>query len=214
MHDVYETYATGLALSHRALERNLVRFCQLAEAGEPAPEGLGEFVALYSEFLDVHHAAEDRFVFPALRAHAAGRSTDAAHLDRWDREHHDILAVGAELRRAGAAGTVDRLAAHSRELSALLAPHAADEEAVLSAAHLAEMLPASELGALMQAMEKANRSRALAMAGFLATSLEPAEQRALMGGAPWLFRKVLLPLVGVRRMRRFGTLVHTPEVSL
>ena len=34
-----------------------------------------------------------------------------------------------------------------------------------------------------------------------------------LGDAPWMFRKVLLPL-GARRMRRFGELVHTREIAL
>jgi hypothetical protein len=110
-----ETYAVGLALSHRALERTLSRFSELAERREPAP--------------------------------------------------------------------------------------------------LADMLPADELAAMMAAVQKANRARAIAMASFLATSLEPQEQRTLLGDAPWMFRKVLLPL-GVRRMRRFGELVHTREIAL
>lgn len=213
MKTAYETYATGLALSHRALERNLVRFGEIAERGERAPDGLAAFVELYGEFLDVHHDSEDRFLFPALRRHAAGRSTDAAHLDRWDREHRDIIALGRELRAAATGGDLALLGARSNDLLALLTPHAGDEEAVLAPAHLAEMLLAPELGAMMGALQKANRPRALAMASFLATSLDPAEQRALMGDAPWVFRKVLLPL-RARRMRRFHGLVHTAEIAL
>jgi hypothetical protein len=209
----FETYATGLALSHRALERNLLRFGELAERRERAPDGLAAFVELFGEFLDVHHDSEDRFVFPALRRHAAGRTSDAAHLDRWDGEHREIVALGRALRRDASAGDIAQLGAHSRELHALLVPHAADEEATLAPAHMAEMLPAPEMAAMMTAMEKANRARAIAMASFLATSLEPHEQRTLLGAAPWMFRKVLLPL-GARRMRRFGELVHTREIAL
>jgi hypothetical protein len=209
----FESYALGLALSHRVLERNLRRFTELAERRAPAPEGLAAFVELYGEFLDVHHDGEDRFLFPALRRHTAGRSSDAAHLDRWDHEHRDIVRLGGELRRAASAGDLAQLGAHSRDLHALFVPHAADEEATLVPAHLAEMLPGEELGAMMAAVQKANRARAIAMASFLATSLEPQEQRTLMGAAPWVFRKVLLPL-GARRMRRFGELVHTREIAL
>src|SRR3569833_4739124 len=83
MKTVYDHFALGLERSHRALDRNLVRFVELAARAAPAPAILGPFLALFAEFLEVHHAGEDRFLFPALRRETAGRSTDAAHLARW-----------------------------------------------------------------------------------------------------------------------------------
>src|SRR4051812_46557737 len=105
----YEQYALGLELSHRALERNLDRFVELADGGEPAPPDLGAFVALFGEFLSAHHDGEDRFLFPALRRHAAGRSTDAAHLDRWDAEHRTIIRLADELVRGTALDALGRI---------------------------------------------------------------------------------------------------------
>jgi len=218
---VYDHHALGLALSHRALERNLNRFVELADADQPPLEDLGPFVALYVEFLSVHHAGEDEHLFAALRRHGATRTTDVAHLDRWNAEHRDIVRIGDELGRIGTAmadrptrSQLDELGARSRDLLAILTPHARDEEHVMSPPRLAEMIPAPALAATQAAIQQATRSRALALASFLATSLEPSEQRALMGGAPWLFRKVLLPLMGGRKMKRFRGLVHTPEISL
>lgn len=213
MKTAYDRYALGLALSHRALERNLVRFGELAERGGPAPANLGAFLALFTEFLEVHHSGEDRHLFPALRRHAAGRSTDVAHLDRWDGEHREVRRLGEELAQLARRVELAAVGRCSQALRDVLGPHTCDEEAVMTAGHLAEMIPERELAAMMHDVEKANRPRALALASFLATSLEPAEQHALMGEAPWLFRKVVLPLVGARKMRPFRDLVHTREIA-
>jgi hemerythrin superfamily protein len=210
MRNPFENYNLGLRLSHRALTRNLDRFIALAGDGKPLPHDLGDFIRLYVEFLEVHHDSEDRFVFPALRRHTAGRSTDAAHLDRWTSEHRDITRLGEEL---GKLDNLARIATVSRELRDLLAPHVGSEEAVMTPAHLAEMVPAQEFAQVMDGIQKANRSRGLAMASFLATSLEPSEQHALLGEAPWIFRKVLLPYVGARKMRRFRDYVQTPSIA-
>lgn len=214
MKTAYETYWLGLELSHRALVRNLSRFITAADRRETNAE-LGPFVELYVEFLGVHHDSEDRFVFPALRRHTAGRTTDIAHLDRWDREHHDLYRLAAELASLAKRlpASLAELGARSQALVAVLEPHVRDEESVLTAGHLAEMIPERELADTLGQIAKANRPRALAMASFLATSLEPAEQHALMGDAPWVFRKVLLPIVGRRKMRRFRGLVHTNEIA-
>lgn len=211
MKTIYDSYALGLQLSHRALTRNLHRFIALAER-EPAPPNLGDYVRLYGEFLDVHHAGEDRSLFPALRRHAAGRTTDAAHLDRWTGEHREIVRLGEELDRIAGSVALAELAARSRDLLAVLQPHVESEEAVLTAEHLAEMIPAPALAAAVEEVARANRARALTMASFFASSLEPAEQQAMFGDAPWLFRRVLLP-ISRRRMRRFDDIVRTGGVA-
>lgn len=206
MSTIYDSYTLGLRLSHRALTRNLERFVAIADSARP-PAGLGEYLGLYVEFLDVHHAGEDRSLFPALRRHTAGRSTDAAHLERWDGEHREIARLGRELETHGGTPVLRELAARSRDLLAVLQPHTESEEALLTAEHLAEMIPAAELAAAVDEVARANRSRALVMASFLASSLEPTEQQALFANAPWLFRRVLLP-ISRRRMRRFEGIVH------
>src|SRR3569623_2178807 len=200
MKTVYDQFALGLELSHRALDRNLVRFGELAARGAPAPENLGPFLALFAEFLEDRHAGEDRFLFPAMRRETAGRSTDAAQLARWDGEHVEIRRLARELERLAQHVDLAALGRCSQALRDVLGPHTRDEEAVLTAAHLPEVIPERALAVTLQDIQKATRSRALAMASFLASSLEPAEQHALMGEAPWLFRRVILPWVGARKM--------------
>lgn len=215
MTTIYQNYEIGLRLSHRALTRNLERFAAYDASAAPDRSALGDYVRLYVEFLEVHHDGEDRSIFPALRRHTAGRSTDAAHLDRWDSEHHAIKRLGDELAaiaRRDSATMPRELAACSRELLAVLQPHAGSEEEILTTQHLAEMIPERELATAVDEIAKANRSRALRMASFLSTSLGDDEQRELFGQAPWLFRRVLLPL-SARRMRRYHGIVHAGAPS-
>lgn len=207
---IYTSYALGLQLSHRVLTRNLHRFVAYGET-DSLPADLGDYLRLFLEFLEVHHDGEERSLFPALRRHSAGRSTDAAHLDRWTSDHREIHRLHDELATIGNALTSpdarSALVARSRDLLAVLEPHVGDEEATLTPQHLAEMIPERELAAATDEVAKANRSRALAMAGFLTASLEPKEQAQLFGNAPWLFRRVLLP-ISKRRMRRFHDIVQ------
>lgn len=220
MKNTHEHYALGLKLGHAALLRNLDRFIAIAGRGSPVDaEDLAAFVRLHVDFLDLHHRSEDDFVFPALRRHSAGRTTDAAHLDRWSAEHRDIGPLGHELSRvagslAGGGEALHGLARTSRALRDLLVPHLAAEEEILTPAHLPEMIPAEELSAATEAIGRANRSSGVAMASFLACSLDPAEQRALFGETPWLFRKLVLGFLGERRMRRFRAFVHTQSIAV
>jgi hemerythrin-like domain-containing protein len=220
MKTVYEPYLLGLRLSHQALLRNLGRFIEVVDA---PPENLGDFadfVRMFTTFLEVHHDAEEHELFPALRKHGAGKSTDAAHLERWTAEHRDVeRARQAMMSAAGRVKGGDRaaLAELGRvavDLRALLIPHVASEEAVLSPAHLPEMIGEQALADVQSASAKKNRSRALGLATFFVHSLQPDEQVALMGDAPWVFRKIALGVFGEWRMARFRGFLQTPSVVL
>jgi hemerythrin-like domain-containing protein len=218
MKGAYETFPLGMQLSHAALLRNLDRFVALAENEARASGGdLADFVLLFVEFLDVHHDGEDALIFPALRRHSKLRSTDAAALDLWTQEHRSIhssgraLAHAAEMLRNGTGFSMLRQL--SVELRDLLRPHMRSEDELLSAARLREMIPERELAATQRAIGRKNGARGLRLAAFLAHSLAPDEQRALLGEAPWLFRKVLAT-VGKRRMARFKPFVFEPAIVL
>ncbi len=233
MKGAYEMYPLGLRLSHLALLRNLDRFAGLSQGGpglvSVRPDGKGEslraeraaeYVHWYVDFLDVHHRGEDEQIFPALRRHAAGRSTDAAHLDTWGHEHREIYRMGQALRESGkklASGTTDALEQLHRialELKALLTPHLKAEEDVLTTTHLEQMIPEAELERAQLAIPRSQGVDAVRMANFFVHSLEPSEQRELLGDTPWFFRKVILGALGARKARRFGPLVPVREVSL
>jgi hypothetical protein len=219
MKNAYESYSVGLKLSHLAMLRNLDRFVQLAERGDPPDGALAGFLGLFARFLDVHHRSEDEFVLPALRRHSPGKTTDAAHLERWTSEHRDICALGTELSRVGERiGTGEKdmttLRKTSTDLQALLAPHVASEEEVLSPTHLPNMIPERELARAISSVARSNASNGIAMAAFLATSLEHDEQKDLFGDAPWIFRRFVLGVIGARKMRPYHSIVHTPSIAL
>jgi hypothetical protein len=232
MKGAYQMFPLGLRLSHLALLRNLERFERLtaSEGGLtlPRPEGprslsrsvAGEYIAWYVDFLDVHHHGEDQHLFPALRQHSSGRTTDAAHLAQWTREHEGIYRLAQELRAAsrtlpdGGGPALERVRRTSSELQALLRPHLESEERLLTPGHLAEMIPEKELERAQLAIPKSQGASALRMAQFFVHSLEPDEQRALLGETPWFFRRIVLRGLGAGKVRRFGALMPEPEVRV
>jgi hemerythrin-like domain-containing protein len=221
MRDPHLGFATGMRLAHVALLRNLQRFQTLGGAPRLiSASNLSDFVDLYVAFLDAHHQAEDEFIFPGLRRSAPGRSSDAAQLEQWTSAHRDIHAAGRDLASAagkvrgelpGAEAAVARAAA---ALESLLSPHLADEDEALSAEHMREMISAAALEKMQRAIGKRMGARGLPLAAFLVHSLSPAEQREMLGEQPWLFRKVLLGVIGKRHMARFRELVFEPALAL
>jgi hypothetical protein len=218
MADPIAGYVTRFRLSHEALRRNLKRFAALAESGDVRDtEAFGEFVRLYGRFLLVHHESEDRIVFPALRRHGRLKSTDAAHLDRWTSEHRDVNAAGEALARAGeqvasrGRAALDHVRSMSAELGALLEPHLGSEEELFTPQRLAEIIPPEAVGEIdREARRLFSSDREIPL--FFAHSLEPAEQSQVFGGAPWIFRRVILPLMDRRLFPRFEPFVISPAL--
>ncbi|HMI89989.1 MAG TPA: hemerythrin domain-containing protein [Polyangiales bacterium] len=232
MPGAYEMFPLGLRLSHLALLRNLDQFARLSRgqgglvANRPdgsqtlSQERAAEYVVWYDDFLGVHHRGEDEHLFPALRKHSAGRTTDVAHLDAWTHEHQAIYRLGREMRAAGqrmadgAASALDEVQRLAAELRQLLIPHLKAEEEALTPANLRDMIPEPELARAQLAIPRSQGIGAIRMAQFFVHSLEPAEQRALLGDTPWFFRKLVLGALGARRARRFGALMPVREVYL
>jgi iron-sulfur cluster repair protein YtfE (RIC family) len=228
---VYEKFSLGLRFSHRALLRNLHQFACLSRAqGRLAlnradrsemisPARVADYILWFEEFLDVHHHGEDDHIFPALRRHSAGRSTDIAHLDEWAREHEEIYRLSRTLRVAarslhGDPNALDDVQRRASELTQLLTPHLEAEEGVLTPDRLREMIPEKELASAQLAIPRSQRTHALRMAQFFVHSLQPAEQRELLGDTPWIFRKLVLGTLGAGRTRRCGALMPVRELYI
>src|SRR5262249_21149558 len=147
----YERYAARLSLSHEALRRNLDHAVELIDQGRIRdPKRFGEFIALYARFLILHHDAEEHAIFPGLRRSSSPRSADAVHLDRWAGEHREINAAAAAL--LAARSDLPQLRRRCTELRQLLEPHLMDEEGILNATHLPEMISERELVAAQRAV--------------------------------------------------------------
>jgi hypothetical protein len=200
--DPREEFAVGLRQSHEALRRNLARFMGIVDRDARLDTGaLGTYLGLYGQFLIVHHQCEDLVVFPMLRRHGQLRSTDAAHLDGWSAEHRAVNAAGEALVHAGdqlehtGRAALPEVRARSAELRALLLPHLAAEEELFTPSRLAEIIPPQAIGEI----ERQSRTlfRGLQeMPLLLAPALD--RQEPLSGRRPWIFRKVLFPLMDRR----------------
>jgi hypothetical protein len=157
---VFHTFHRGLVQSHAEL-RDGARGIEAAAGGEDDAV-TARLVAAFCQLLLNHHKAEDAFFFPAFRAAGRLRSSDVAFLAARDHEHVAIHRLCLALREAGErhgrgrAATDFRatVAGLVRELSAASLPHFAEEEAVLTPAHLATMISARGLGLVYRDMGK------------------------------------------------------------
>ena len=127
--------ATMVMMSHHGMRRDLALFARaLAAPGTPLAPGraaaLGEEWLKFRGTLHGHHAAEDGGLFPMVRAQrpALGEILDGLGADH--RRIDPVLERGDALfARLGEPGQAAAAAALVRELSGLLAPHLATEEA-------------------------------------------------------------------------------------
>jgi hypothetical protein len=217
--DPFEDWVTRFRLSHEALRRNLRHFIALID-GEASMDvaAFGDFVGLYGKFLVVHHESEDRIIFPTLRRHGRLRSTDAAHLDKWSSDHREVNVLGEALVRTGGGirdgrgSALIEIRRLSQDLDVLLAPHLAAEEEVLTPGHLAEMVPASAIADIdRQGRKLFGSERGIPL--FFAHSLQPDEQKQVFHAAPWIFRRVIFPLMDRRGFSRFRPLALSPALA-
>jgi hemerythrin-like domain-containing protein len=218
--DPFQDYLARFRLAHDALRRNLTHFMHLIDTEVPFdPAAFGAFVGLYAQFLVVHHEAEDRVLFPTLRRYGGLKSTDAAHLEKFTADHRLVNAAGETLRRlgeglgSGGRAGLREVRRMSAELGALLDPHLSAEEELLTPGQLAEMIPPRAIGEIDgESGRLFSSARTIPL--FFAHSLLPAEQRQVFAAAPWLFRKVILPLRDRRLFPRFAPFVLAPALEV
>lgn len=212
----YELHAEKLRLAHLVLRRNIRRIQEAASAERLVPGvDLADYVALFLRFLTLHHENEDRFLFPTLWANAPRRTTDAAELDRFGKEHEHVHAlidaIGAELPalRRGGADAYRSLARRIADLEAMIVPHLDAEELVLAPARLAEMIPADALMRCEAMIVEEDRSRGgKDVLMLLVHSLDVAERRTLLGKQPWFVERVLIRGLWKAGFERFLPFAH------
>jgi hypothetical protein len=100
----------------------------------------------------------------------------------------------------------------SRELETLLAPHLASEEELFTPAHLAEIVPAKAIGEIdREARRLFSHERDIPL--FFAHSLQAKEQKQVFAAAPWIFRRVIFPLMDRRAFPRFKPFAISPQLD-
>lgn len=123
-HDFLMMYAT-----HDAFRRDLER---LAAAAEPRTGSLRAFKEgwkTFTYYLTIHHACEDRALWPPVRRKAVGDPARVAVLDAMEAEHGALDPLMASVDAQLASGDTRRLPETVAELSAALTAHLENEEA-------------------------------------------------------------------------------------
>lgn len=124
----------NMGVVHSAMRRDLVRIrLLLADPSSEEPttrERLGAHLAWFLDFLEHHHSAEDRLLWPFFRERG-----EAALADEMAREHVAVAPVMAALRATASSYRESRTSAADlsdavRTLQEALAPHLAHEEEV------------------------------------------------------------------------------------
>jgi len=118
---------TFMYAAHDAFNRDLLRLAAAVKAGRTADPAVLAGWATFKRQLHVHHTAEDRWLWPALRDKAT-RPGEVAVLDAMEAEHARIdpllSRVDASLTATGLAG----LAGNASALASALAAHMEHEE--------------------------------------------------------------------------------------
>ena len=219
--NAYQRFADDLRLGHAALRRNLPTLAAHAADTPDERERLLDLADVFTRFLYRHHEAEDRFLFPALAAHTAGKSVDVAFLEARSAEHHEVHrlldAWTAEIKHSRSSD--DKPISGSRrfagELAPLLSPHLDAEEQALVPMTLAEMLPEKEMHETLEAAAKHIGLHGGAdVVMLLVHSLDESERQILREQTSWVFQKILVDLVFDLKFARLASLTPFPSVTL
>ena len=113
--------------AHDAFNRDLLRLAAAAEAGRTADPAVRTGWATFKNQLHIHHTAEDKWLWPALRDKVT-RPDEVSVLDAMEAEH---LGLDPLLSRVDASLTVTglaRLTENAGALAGALAAHMEHEE--------------------------------------------------------------------------------------
>jgi len=129
---------TFMYAAHDAFSRDLRRLTAAVEAGRTADPAVRTGWATFKHQLHVHHTAEDKWLWPALRDKVT-RADEASVLDAMEAEHLRIYPLlsqaDASLAITGLAGLTENVSALAAELAAHM-KHEEDYALPLVEAHL------------------------------------------------------------------------------
>lgn len=129
---------TFMYAAHDAFSRDLQRLAVAVGAGRTADPAVRTGWATFKKQLHVHHAAEDKWLWPALRDKVT-RANEVSVLDAMEAEHLRIdpllSQVDASLATTGLADLAGDVSALARELTAHM-EHEEDHALPLVEAHL------------------------------------------------------------------------------
>jgi len=125
---------TFMYAAHDAFRRDLQRLAAAVEAGHTAGPAVRTGWATFRDQLHVHHTAEDKWLWPALRDKVT-RADEASVLDAMEAEHLRIEPLLSQVDASLAAGLAADAGALARELTAHM-EHEEDHALPLVEAHL------------------------------------------------------------------------------
>jgi Hemerythrin HHE cation binding domain len=129
---------TFMYAAHDAFNRDLLRLAAAVEAGRTADPAVRTGWETFKNQLHVHHTAEDRWLWPALRDKAT-RPGEVSVLDAMEAEHARIdpllSRVDASLTATSLAGLTENVSALASALAAHM-EHEEDHALPLVEAHL------------------------------------------------------------------------------
>jgi hypothetical protein len=122
---------TMMLVAHNAFRRDLARMQAAASrADDPAARNaLQTGWATFSQYLTVHHVAEDQVLWPPIRAKLRGRIDEARLLDAMADEHSQLDPVLGDIDDNLTQGSASRLVVLFGDLAAILTGHLEHEEA-------------------------------------------------------------------------------------
>lgn len=124
---------TMMLVAHNAFRRDVARMqAAAAQVGDPTIRvALRAGWATFSQYLTIHHTAEDEILWPTMRAQFGEQSGEASLLAEMSNEHSRLDPVFGAIEADLPQGAAERLMEHFAELGVVLSGHLDHEEAAV-----------------------------------------------------------------------------------
>jgi hemerythrin-like domain-containing protein len=129
----YDARSTKLDLlmmyvAHDAFRRDLARLIAAADSRTGDPAAFRHGWATFENYLTIHHTAEDKSLWPPLRAKVGADPDRIALVDAMEAEHAVLDPMMESVDRQLASGDTSQLRATMEEMGAALTAHLEHEE--------------------------------------------------------------------------------------